>query len=381
MLSATTPLGQIPAECKGFEVLGLKESPGGSTLPDTCAPFDGELNNPYAIRCVDANPSYKTQYAGDEYCILPPVASLGTQVHVGPDNYDSAGAFELAPGMEVTDYYNVKSSNAASQDYYRANWRMRPGGHHMLISLPAQSLADGWTTFGDMGSEFGGAAKSFGGAQRPVVDRPQGTLEIPPENIGLGQMLPALQQFSFNLHSINTSTSPELREVWLNIWYVDPKDVTKPLLTTAATGNPADMSIAAHTAVTVEYKCSAAGDTRIVTMYGHYHAHDIHFSAWLAPATGQKTPVYDSFNWNEIPVYQFDSISTNPVADVSRKVDGAMSGQLVLHAGDQLHFSCAINNDSDKALSFANEAITGEMCILFMSYTGANPCPAPVRAN
>ena len=379
MMDPKTPLGMIPQQCRGVEVLGRKTSPGGSTLPNTCAPFDGTLNNPYAIRCIDADPNYKTKYTGDDACILPPPEDLGTQIHVAPASMDSPGQFELAPNAEVSSYYFVNASNTQARNYYRANWRMRPGGHHMLISMLDQDQADGWQGFGDMGSEFGGRGKSFGGAQRPSVDRPQGTLEIPPENVGLGQQLGAKQQFCFNVHSINTTSAPILREVWLNIWYVEDKSVTKPINTFAATGSPADMSVPANTKVTHEYKCTVPGDTRLISMYGHYHAHGRRFGVWITKPSGEKVTAYESFNWEDIPVYQFDSISMNPMPNVGSQTDGAASGVLNLAKGDEIHFQCEINNDSTRALRFADEAITGEMCIMFGAYVGANPCAAVTK--
>jgi hypothetical protein len=381
MLDPDAPLSTIPPECKGFEVLGLQYSPGGSTLPNICAPFDGTFNNPYAIRCIDADPSYETGYLGDEYCILPPLEELGTQIHIGPDSYDDAGEFELAPNVEISNFYYVNAPNPAAHYYYRSNWRMRPGAHHMLIALQDQDQADGWRAFGDMGSDFGGGGRSFGGAQRASVDRPQNTLEVPPENAGLGEELAAGQQFSFNLHHINTSGASVLREVWVNVWYEDEQDVTKPIGTFADMGSPADMSVPAGERVQRHYACATAGDTRIISLYGHYHAHGVHFSAWVERASGERVPVYDSFDWEDIPVYQYDSISNNPPANVGSGVDGAMSGILMLAAGDALHFECDINNDSDTALRFADEAITGEMCILFGSFTGADPCVAVQRVN
>jgi hypothetical protein len=382
MLDPTTPLDQLPAECRGFEVRGLKNSPGGPTLPNKCAPFDGEYNNPYAIRCVDADPDYRSQFAGDQYCILPPPEDLGTQVHVGPDDYSNPGQFTLAAGDETTAFFNLNSPNTSAHYYYRANWRMRPGGHHMLISLPARDSTDGWAAGGDMGSEFGGAAKSFGGSQRPVVDRPQGTLDVPDENKGLGAELPARQQFSFNLHHVNVTDAAILREVWLNIWYIDPKDVTAPMSTFAATGNPADMAIPAGRAVKLEYKCPAAtASARLISMYGHYHAHNERFGAWLVRRGSERVSIYESFDWEHIPVYQFDSQSKNPMPDAMLQRDGAFSGLLNIDAGDEVHFQCEVNNTSNAALSFANETFTGEMCILFAGYTGANPCTRVTRVN
>lgn len=381
MTTANVPQGQMPAQCKGFEVLGLRNSPGGATLPNTCAGFDGTLNNPYAIRCVDADPSYKTKYAGDEYCILPPPEGQGIQVHLAPEDLTNPGKFELASGAEVSDYYFVNTSNSEARSYYRSNWRMRPGGHHMLISMLDQDQTDGWATRGDMGSEFGGRGNSFGGAQRPSVDRPQGVLEVPPENAGLGQKLTAHQQLSFNLHHINTTDVPVLREVWINVWYVDDKNVTNPIQTFAATGNPADVAIPARQSARLEYRCPVSTNARIISLYGHYHAHGERFGVAVTRASGEKVSIYESFDWADIPVYQYDSVSTNPTPNVGSRMDGAMSGMLELALGDTLSFECNINNTSDRALRFADEAITGEMCILFGGYIGANPCPNPQRAR
>lgn len=380
-LDPRTPLDQVPAECKGFEARGLTASPGGSLLPNTCAPFDGTFNNPYAIRCIDADPSYATGYPGDESCILPPPEDLGTQIRIGPGGSGAADEFELAPGGEISNHYLVNATNTEPRDYYRTNWRMRPGGHHMLIAMLGTDEPDGFRAFGDMGSEFGSASKSFGGAQRPSVDRPQGTLEIPPENAGLGQELDARQQFSFNLHHINTGDAPIVREVWINIWYTDESAVTSAIETFAGTGSPADMAIAAGQHVQREYTCRVTSSARIISLYGHYHAHALRFGVWLARASGERISVYESFDWADIPVYQFDSISSNPQPDVDARLDGASSGLLRVEAGDELHFLCDIRNDSMQALRFADEAITGEMCILFGAYTGANPCVSVQRAN
>jgi hypothetical protein len=240
---------------------------------------------------------------------------------------------------------------------------------------------DGFSAFGDMGSEFGGRNTSFGGAQRPSVDRPQGTLQIPPENAGIGQELAARQQLSLNLHSVNPTDAPLLREVWIYIWYVDAATLREPIQTFAGMGSPGDMAIQAGAHVQREYRCLVRSAARVISLYGHYHAHNVRFGAWLQRGASERTPVYESFDWEDIPVYQFDSISTNPTPDVGARVDGALSGLLTLEPGDALHFVCDIENDSPSALRFADEAVTGEMCILFGAYTGDNPCAIVERVN
>jgi hypothetical protein len=374
MLAADTPWAQVPESCKGFEVLGLKESPGGAVLPNKCAPFHGTYNNPYAIRCIDADPTFKTNYPGDEYCILPPPAALGTQVHVGPEDYNNPGPFEFPAGQEINTYYYINASNDADQFYYRVNWRMRPGSHHMIISLMDNDRADGWAGSGEARTDLGVGGTNFGGAQRPDVDRPQGTLDIPPENVGLGGEIKAHQQFSFNLHHMNQWEYPILREAWVNIWYMPESEVTKKMQGLTGFGNPLDVAVAPGESAELEYACDVTQPTRIISLLGHRHVSTDRFAAWIERANGDKVDAYESFKWEDIPTYQYDSVSMNPVPNVEKRIDGASSGTLELSPGDSLHFECDIHNQQDQTLRFANELYTGEMCILFGSYTGANPC-------
>jgi hypothetical protein len=385
-LDAKTPYKDVPAECRGLQVEGMKQSPGGSTLPNKCAPFHGTYNNPYAIRCMDADPSFKTKYAGDDFCILPPPDELGTQVHIAPDDMSKPGTYELAPGQEENTMYYLNAPNSGDHYYYRTNWRMRGGSHHMIITVSDDDRADGWASdlqgadaknVGNAGFDMSGKSRSFGGAQRPDQDRPQGTLDVPPENLGIGAQITNKQQFSFNLHHINTSSEPILREVWVNVWYMDEKDVTRKMQGLAAAGSPKDVSIPAHKRTVLNYQCNVEADSRIITMNGHRHAHTDRFSVWVKKQSGDMVNAYESFNWEDMPTFQYDSVSSNPAANVKAKQDGASSGMLEVQAGDEVHFKCDINNTLDVPLKFANEAIDGEMCILFGTYVGdKSPCSA-----
>jgi len=375
MLDAETPWGEVPEACKGFELVGLTNSPGGDVLPNKCAPFDGTFNNPYAIRCIDADATYDTGFPGDEWCILPPPAELGTQIHVGPESYDSVDpSFLLAGGKEINDYYYLNAPNAEEHFYYRTNWRMRSGSHHMIISL-MDDRADGWSTTGDAGIGIGGgaASRSFGGAQRPDQDRPQGLLEIPAENAGLGGRLLAHDQFSFNLHHFNMGQEPILREAWVNVWYKPAAEVTDEMQGIALFGNPADVAVDPGERKELHYVCDVPGSTRVITLNGHRHKNTDRFGVWLE-RDGKDIPIYESFHYTDMPTYQYDSISMNPAPDKATKTDGAFSGMLELTAGDKLHFVCDITNRIDQRLRFANEVETGEMCILFGSRTGAALC-------
>jgi hypothetical protein len=351
-------------------------------LPNKCAPFHGTLNNPYAIRCVDANPDYATQWPGDEFCILPPPADLGTQVHVGPASYTDQTAYApylLEPREESNTYYYVNASNTEPRFYYRTNWRMRDGSHHMIITLLDEDRADGWAGQAEAGTDIGTGTRGFGGAQRPDVDRPLGTLEVPKENQGMGAELAANQQFSFNLHHMNRFEDTIMREAWVNIWYMDESEVTMPMQGIGMFGSPADVAVPPGEHRKLHYRCDVPGNTRIVTLNGHRHANTDRFGVWLERASGENIPLYESFEYEDMPTYQYDSISMNPVPDVDREIDGAHSGILEVAPGDQIHFVCDITNRQEVSLRFANELLTGEMCILFGSMVGDPLCRAGTR--
>jgi hypothetical protein len=378
----TTPFDMLPASCRGFEVLGLTHSPGGDKLPNTCAPFHNLHNNPYAIRCVDADPRYDTGWLGDEWCILPPSPELGLQIAISPSDYANPEAgFVLPMGVEVVNNYYENATNAERRHFYRVNLRMRTGSHHILNALIADR-SDGWT----MERDTGLSQRQFPPALRPDVDRPQGH-QVPPENRGHADVLEAKQQFQFNMHNFNFSEEAMLREVWVNIWWKDDSEVTDELVPIAIFGNPLDIFIPPGERAALHYRCDVASDTRIVSLTAHRHASTKRFGVWIERAGGEDEPVYESFDYNEQPTYQYDSVTTNPKPALMAKVDGASSGVLNVGAGDSIHFLCDITNDlpenvaSNTTLRFANEVITGEMCILFGSSTGSPLCPAGTRVE
>lgn len=381
----TTPFAELPEACKGFEVRGLKYSPGGSTLPNSCAPYHTLRNNPYAIRCIDADPTYKSGYPGDEYCILPPPAELGTQVYVGPTSYTApAPGFLMSAGEEIVDYYYVKAKTTEDHYYYRTNIRMRAGSHHMIVRVLGEPRGEGFSMEADGGGVLRADTennRSFGGAQRPDQDRPSGTLDVPAENVDQGELLRAGHQFSFNLHHFNFTQADILREAWVNIWYKDEADIKTKIGSVAIIGNPADLTIPPGERRILHYACPVRAPVRLITLNGHRHASTSRFGAWVVRKDGVEESIYESYDYNDKPTYQFDTVSKNPKPDVEKRVDGAYTGLLNLEAGDTVHFVCDVHNKLDQSLKFANEAKTGEMCILFGSRTGGSLCSLVTRVD
>ena len=229
----------------------------------------------------------------------------------------------MEPGEEITNYYFVNAPNAEQHYYYRTNWRMRTGSHHMIITV-MNDRADGWSATGDIGGA-GGGSRSFGGAQRPDQDRPSGTLAISPENQDLGERLDAKQQFSFNLHHFNLTNGPIVREVWVNVWYKPQSEVKREIDGISIFGNPADLNIPNGEHRYLHYRCDVPGNTRIMTLNGHRHAWTDRFGVWLIRAgTTEEVPVYESFDYNDMPTYQYDSVTQNPVPNRGTETDGAL---------------------------------------------------------
>ncbi|HKP64152.1 MAG TPA: hypothetical protein VJV78_45765 [Polyangiales bacterium] len=380
----STPFDQLPSRCKGFEVKGMKYSPGGDVLPNTCAPFDNLRNNPYAIRCIDADANYTSGYPGDEFCILPPSPERGTQVHVGPPSFTDVPAdFLMQPGQEKVDYYYTNATTTEDHSYYRTNLRMRAGSHHMIIRVQSADRKDGFSSEQDLGAILRADTetnRSFGGSQRPDTDRPEGILAVPPENADMGELLQAGQQFSFNLHHFNVSDKVLLREAWVNVWYKDASEIGRRIQGISIIGNPSDLNIPAGEHRVLHYQCPVTAPVRVITLNGHRHASTSRFGAWVVRKDGSTQSVYESFDYNDMPTYQYDSLSKNPTPNLDRKQDGATSGQLELEAGDQLHFVCDVTNKLQQPLHFANEVNTGEMCILFGTRTGGSLCSIVTRS-
>jgi hypothetical protein len=381
--------------CPGFPLAGLKYSPGGTVLPHACRAFDALTNNPYAVRCVDVMPNFKTQYPGDEFCILPPPPDQGVQIGAHPqgpaywdkmyagDYSDYANAaltqpFELGASSEVVQNFDVTAPNTQVHSYFRIDSRMRSGSHHLASWFNSPPVADGWEPATANETVKFGTNVSFYNVQNTHSDRPSAS-ELPPEDQGLGLTFPANASVTLQLHHINVNDTPILREVWINVWWVPDGQTVTPVGIQALLAN---VNYPPNQIIDNTKTFVATGDMRIVSEFGHRHAWTTRFSAQLTRANGDTREMYDSFSWMEMPTYQLDSVTTNPQPNIAGQGDGAMSGLTVLHQGDKVTFDCHAETTAAAAaklgvpmptsnLQFKNESFGGEMCIFYLETTGA----------
>ena len=333
-------------DCEGFEVLGLRYSPGGDVLPNTCKPFDSSTNNPYAIRCIDAIPDFATKFPGDDYCILPPPPERGFQIGVHPlgnaeywermwagdfsfyDDPTVTAPYELGPGEETVQNYNAVIVGVTSgRFFYRRQFRGRYGSHHGMVRFaPSTVTKDGWLDSGDVLL----TTPEIITLNNAYLDYPQHTLQLPPEEEGIGYRTSSTGAF-FNLHHFNASDQPTLRENWVNVWYVPADQVTKEALYFVA---QAPVDYPPGMVLDSEGSVAATAETQVLSMVAHRHAWTTRLHAWVVRAgSTQEELVYDSNDWSDMPTFSYNSRVMNPPP--GQGMDGATSGPLVLEPGER----------------------------------------------
>jgi hypothetical protein len=333
------------------------------------SPDAGKDPAPAQVKSPATGCDIRSGYKGDELCIAPPSADEGIQLHVGPTSYDDPEA--MAPYLLEAGQENVRCFNAPVSEggfsYLRQQNRMRPSSHHMLINLStANGLKEGPTTACDLSSSAG----SVPGSQVPSRDFPD---NLGPEDAGLARFMPNATMAAFQLHYVNLGTEAVLREAWVNLYKKPEAEVTASLRSIFLVGDlAANIPANSRQTTTLEYTPNLSETTRVFEINGHMHAHTETFTVWRVRGD-QKDLIYKSFDWAEPKELTFNTVVQNSLPNEAAKTDGGLSGLLYLEPGDTLQWACDVNNDSDAALRFANEAHTAEMCLLAGGYVSDTP--------
>ena len=319
----------------------------------------GPTNIPNALPCDVAS-----GYRGDEYCIKPPDPASGFQLHYGPKDYsnlDEVNRYLLGPGEETTDCVFVKTGNDTQVFFMEYHGRMRPGSHHMLLYVQDTLVND---SFGPEACKQGLDTRNIFGAQTLTIDTDK--TSVAPENEGMAVELAPKLQGVVQMHFINETSQPILREGWANIVYTDPATVTihaDPIFFLGGLG----MNVQPNTNQVIKGTATAPADVRLVVATGHYHAHTVRFSAWKTIG-GQRELLMEDYNWHEPSLIRFDSVTNNLLPDAASKKVGGYSGIVSLKAGDTIDWECEVMNDGPVALGFGDAVHTAEMCNVFGVY-------------
>lgn len=300
-----------------------------------------------------------TGYEGDDRCIMPPPPDQGFQVHVGPTNYDNPEReYVLQPGEERTTDFTVTSDNDQDIYFFARQYRLRPTAHHMIMT----------TSNGATGLEIATGRRI--GTANHSGDFPASGVEAP-EDEGVGIPLKAHSRINVSFHTINTTSSPQLREMWVNFWYKDASKVTQPAVEWFETGS-VTFAIPPYAKTTLgPFSCTVSGQGRLLWLYGHRHANNTRFT--VSRIRGfQRDVIYDADRWDEPLVLEYSSAVQNPAPDLAAGIEGGWSGILDLQAGDRIEWSCDVANQQNATLRFTNNTYTGEMCIVDAEAVGAS---------
>jgi hypothetical protein len=298
-----------------------------------------------------------TGQPGDDLCILAPPPDQGFQIHIGPSDYDNPEPqYVLEPGVEDTSNFPATATNATEVYFYRRQYRMRPGSHHMILTQTSAS-----------GATFGGRRIATANISS---DYPAGGVSAP-ENEDVGIPLPARANVNVSLHSINVTDKPLIREIWVNFWYRDAAKVTEEAQQLFASGDVGFAIQPGQDTILGPYRCNIQAPGRMLWFYGHRHASNVRFSAWRVRGT-QRDLFYEGYHWEEPVTLEYASTIQNPVPDPVKKIDGGFSGILEVTPGDQLEWECHVINMQDAVLRFTNETYLGEMCIMDAELVGTS---------
>ena len=263
--------------------------------------------------------------------------------------------FTMEPGEESSECYLKKLPIDQDRLYMVYELSGRPGTHHIINTLLNSGVPEGWGACesfiggGNNGGSIGGASK----AHMPPIP-------IAPENEKLGIPLKANQQVQHDMHYFNFTQTTILREFWMNVYYVDPEVATERPNRIVGMGG-FGYNIAPGTHQTYKYECAATGpEGRLVQLLGHTHAHGIRETAHIRHANGERTKVFEQYDYLEPQIFMYDSLTQNPMFSAS--APGAHSGIFPLKTGDVLEWECEIKNDSESTLRYTNHVKTGEMC-------------------
>ena len=379
--SVGTPMTGTPTPMTGTPTAGSGAMMPGQGTPMTGTPMAGSGAMPPTTMMPGTmmqEPSLdgrgkceiNSGFPNDEACLLPPPASEGFQIHVGPKDYKNAAEvqrYAFEPNRESSECWSFHTPN--TEDAYWQTFELsgRAGTHHIINTMFMTDKGDGtsFTVCGDPGT--GSSPDIIGnlpGASKAYMPR----TKIAPENAMLGRKVPAKASAQADMHYFNFTDKTILREFWLNIYTVPKDKITGESKQIRGMGGLSwsVFPITMGTDMVYKYQCAAGSDGRIIALLGHYHAHGKRFTAYL-----NDTKVFEMFDYLDPKIFEYDTITKNPEFNPGAMQAGATSGILNVKAGDVLKWEChIINNDEPAGLRYTNFVKTGEMCNLWGESVG-----------
>jgi hypothetical protein len=309
---------------------GTEKPTGASTTPGATTAGTG-TSGPVAGAKYDSNG-----------ILLPPDPATGLQI-VTP-------TFTLNPGDEVFKCFHTTVPKNTEVDVHRFVSQMTPGSHHFILYQESGTDAAAATnTLDDVGCT--------GGLTSQWVYASSSTDNSLPMPDGVAIPLAANQPVLFDMHYINTGTSPLSVHVSLNMELAQGTFQKAGALVSFNTS----INVPPNGTQTVSGSCSAPAGAQFFVASTHTHKH-----ATLATVDkmvdGQITQeLVHTTDWEHPDVATFE---TPPY--------------LTFGSNEQIYYSCTYQNDTSTAITVGVSAIKNEMCMAVMYFFPApnntTPC-------
>jgi hypothetical protein len=207
---AGTSLPQTGAGSGGSGTTAIETPPG--TVPAPLGALDP------SIISVPTHCGMTPPFSGEGACLAPPDPALGIQIHIGPRNYEDPAevqAWTLQPGDEVTDCWSFTMPNGSAASFAEWEFSARQGLHAAFFGIDA--AADRTLICGVNIEESAHEPRAgvLVAQQERIARRPIATGSIP--DLDARAHAPG----EVAVHTFNFTNLPELRELWLNLYYAN----------------------------------------------------------------------------------------------------------------------------------------------------------------
>lgn len=372
----------------GVAVIGCG-SPAANA--DTAGQSNGSLGVPECgndpalqpEKCVDSHGALRckvhTGYTGDELALCDVAAAEGFVLHLGPKDYsdpNEMAKYVIGPGGEQEICLHVNTPNTEEKFFDSYHGRMRPNSHHLIVTMPAQHVADDASPY-VCGPQV--LDRWLFGSQASQIDVGKGSDPALPQpgdpDYGLAHDIPPNQTLLMDFHNVNPTDAPQLRESWTSLSYVEPSEVRVRADLIGFYNLKISIPPLGHF-TTARQRCeaptNAAGEQQPVylnVVTGHAHQRLQRLSVWREALDGSSELVYETRSWHEPGNALYRDRIQNPplpIADGDKRW-GATSGYLQVMPGEALSFECEYQNDLPQTVTIG-ETSKDEMCNVFGDY-------------
>jgi len=270
----------------------------------------------------------------------PPAPGTGIQMQTKP--------FTVMPGQETFKCYHAEIPLDTELDVSEFESLMSVGSHHFILYR-----ADGDTAPLDTITD-GGCSGNFSNAWVYSSGQPRYGFKNPP---GVAMVLNARQRVGFDMHYLNTTSTPINAQVTLNMMFATGQFQKAAPLISFNTG----IAIPPNGKQTVTGDCTPGAGANFYLASTHTHKRGVLATIQRVLADGTLgEEIVRSTDWEKPTLVSWQATPF-----------------LTFKAGEKFRYSCSYQNDRNQIVTVGNSAELNEMCMAvtyFFPASAAGTC-------